>query len=176
VKLAFLRGILSSPVPVWLDEKNKYFADVGWISVMPAGFEANAKAMRDAAGSDRRRRGEVRRQALPHRCGARAGAVRQRALFDADKGVFLDNQAVLASDGKIAAIGAAGSLSVPAGTRTIDGRGKTLVPGIWDSHMHIGDDWDVLANVANGITSFRSPGTMIDRASRRPSAALRASC
>jgi imidazolonepropionase-like amidohydrolase len=30
--------------------------------------------------------------------------------------------------------------------------------------MHIGDDWDVLANVANGMTSFRSPGTMIDRA------------
>ena len=30
--------------------------------------------------------------------------------------------------------------------------------------MHIGDDWDVLANMANGMTSFRSPGTMIDRA------------
>jgi imidazolonepropionase-like amidohydrolase len=46
----------------------------------------------------------------------------------------------------------------------IDGRGKTLVPGIWDSHMHIGDDWDVLANMANGMTSFRSPGTTFDRA------------
>ena len=85
-------------------------------------------------------------------------------LFDADKGVFVEDQAVLASDGKIAAIGAAGSLPAPAGARVIDGRGKTLVPGIWDSHMHIGDDWDVLANVANGMTSFRSPGTMIDRA------------
>jgi imidazolonepropionase-like amidohydrolase len=30
--------------------------------------------------------------------------------------------------------------------------------------MHIGDDWDVLANVANGMTSFRSPGTTFDRA------------
>jgi imidazolonepropionase-like amidohydrolase len=30
--------------------------------------------------------------------------------------------------------------------------------------MHIGDDWDVLANMANGMTSFRSPGTEIDRA------------
>ena len=51
-----------------------------------------------------------------------------------------------------------------AGRARIDGRGKTLVPGIWDSHMHIGDDWDVLANIANGMTSFRSPGTEIDRA------------
>ena len=80
-------------------------------------------------------------------------------LFDADKGVFVENQAVLAQDGKIAAIGAAGSITAPAGAQVIDGRGKTLVPGIWDSHMHIGDDWDVLANMANGITSFRSPGT-----------------
>ena len=65
----------------------------------------------------------------------------------------------------------------PAGARVIDGKGKTLVPGIWDSHMHIGDDWDVLANMANGITSFRSPGTTIDRAqSTRSSAASRATC
>ena len=47
VKLAFVRGILSSPYSVWLDEQDKYFGDVGWISVLPAGFESNAKAMRD---------------------------------------------------------------------------------------------------------------------------------
>ena len=85
-------------------------------------------------------------------------------LFDADKGAFLPARAVLALDGKIAAIGAAGSLKAPADARVIDGKGKTLVPGIWDSHLHIGDDWDVLSNMANGITSFRSPGTTFDRA------------
>ena len=41
---------------------------------------------------------------------------------------------------------------------------ETLVPGLWDSHLHIGDDWSVLANIASGITSFRSPGTDIERA------------
>jgi imidazolonepropionase-like amidohydrolase len=85
-------------------------------------------------------------------------------LFDADGGKFVANQAVLVEGGKIARIGAAGSIAAPAGARTIDGRGKTLVPGIWDSHLHIGDDWNVIANMATGITSFRSPGTEIDRA------------
>ena len=47
IKLAFVRGIVASPVPLWLDEQNRYFGDAGWISVLPAGFEANAKAMRD---------------------------------------------------------------------------------------------------------------------------------
>ena len=163
VKLAFLRGIVASPVPIWLDDQNKYFADVGWISTMPAGFEGNAKAMRDL--QEATTASEVK--AIAHRfraAGARAPVLFDNVqLFDADKGVFLQNQSVLAQDGKIAMIGT-GKLRVPAGTRVIDGKGKTLVPGIWDSHMHIGDDWDVLANMANGITSFRSPGTMIDRA------------
>ena len=99
-------------------------------------------------------------------------------LFDADKGVFVDES------GGAGAATARSPRSAPpdrsrppAGTRVIDGKGKTLVPGIWDSHMHIGDDWDVLANMANGMTSFRSPGTTIDRRGRRDaSAGRRASC
>lgn len=164
IKLAFIRGILATPVPVWLDEQNKYFGDAGWISVLPAGFEANAKAMRDT--QEAATAAEVK--AVARRfltAAARAPVLFDNVrLFDADKGVFLENQAVLAADGRIQAIAAAGSLRTPAGVRVIDGEGKTLVPGIWDSHMHIGDDWDVLSNMANGMTSFRSPGTLIDRA------------
>jgi len=164
VKLAFVRGVLSSPFPVWLDEQGKYFADIGWISVVPAGFEASAKSMRDV--QEAATAAEVK--AVAHRfltAEAKAPVLFDNVrLFDADKGVFLENQAVLAGDGKIKAIVPAGSMTPPPSVRVIDGKGKTLVPGIWDSHMHIGDDWDVLANMANGMTSFRSPGTMIERA------------
>ena len=164
VKLAFIRGILSSPYPVWLDEQGKYFADVGWMSVLPAGFEGSAKAMRDL--QEATTAAEVK--SFAHKflaADAKAPVLFDNVrLFDADKGVFVENQSVLAGEGKIQAIAPAGSIRARAGTRVIDGKGKTLVPGIWDSHMHIGDDWDVLANMANGITSFRSPGTMIDRA------------
>ena len=166
VRLAFVRGILASPFPVWLDEQNRYFADVGGISVLPEGYEsvANAKAMRDY--QDQATAETVK--AIAHRfltAEAKAPVLFDHVrLFDADKGVFVESQAVLASGGKIVAVGAAGSIAAPPGTRVIDGSGKTLVPGIWDSHMHIGDDWDVLANMANGMTSFRSPGTEIDRA------------
>jgi len=166
VKLGFVRGILASPFPVWLDQQNRYFANVGGISLLPEGYEsvANAKAMRDH--QDKATADTVK--AIAHRfltAEAKAPVLFDKVqLFDADKGVFRNNQAVLASGGKIVAIGAAGSIKAPAGARVIDGSGKTLVPGIWDSHMHIGDDWDVLANMANGLTSFRSPGTEIDRA------------
>ncbi|HEX8214801.1 MAG TPA: amidohydrolase family protein [Allosphingosinicella sp.] len=164
VQLAFMRGILPSPVPVWLDEKKRFFADISYISTIPAGFEGALKPLRDA--QDRATAAEVKSIAQRFLApAARAPVLFDNVqLFDADRGVFLPDRAVLARDGKIAAIGAAGSLKAPAGARVIDGRGRTLVPGIWDSHMHIGDDWAVLSNVANGITSFRSPGTTFDRA------------
>ena len=164
VQLAFISGILPSPVPVWLDENKRYFADISFISVIPAGYEGALKQLRDAqdAATAEAVSGIAKRFLSP---AAKAPVLFDNVrLFDADNGTFLANQAVLARDGKIAATGAAGSLKAPAGTRVIDGSGKTLVPGIWDSHLHIGDDWSVLSNIANGITSFRSPGTTFDRA------------
>jgi len=164
VQLAFVRGILASPMPVWLDDQGRYFADVGWMSFMPAGFEAAAKPMREV--QETAIAAEVKAVANRFLTPEARGPVLfdNVRLFDADKGEFLDNRAVMASGGYISWIGTAGAITPPAGTRVIDGRGKTLVPGLWDSHMHIGDDWDVLANMATGMTSFRSPGTMIDRA------------
>jgi imidazolonepropionase-like amidohydrolase len=164
VQLAFISGILPSPLPVWLDENKRYFADISFISVIPAGYEGALKQLRDVqekATADAV--ADIAKRFLTP--AAKAPVLFDNVqLFDADKGEFLPARAVLAQDGKVAAIGAAGSLKGPAGTRVIDGRGKTLVPGIWDSHLHIGDDWDVLSNMANGITSFRSPGTTFDLA------------
>lgn len=164
VQLAFTRGIQATPQPVWLDENKQYFGEVGHISFIPAGYEGSLKQLR--AAQDAETAAEVKAIASRFLTPAAKAPVLfdNVQLFDADKGTFVANQAVLAQDGKIAAIGAAGSIKAPAGAQLIDGRGKTLVPGIWDAHMHIGDDWDVLSNMANGMTSFRSPGTTFDRA------------
>jgi hypothetical protein len=164
VQLAWVRGLLPSPTPIWLDTKGNYFAEIGAISTMPAGYEGNLKAMIDFQDAET---AKAVRSVSHHFLEAKNKApvlFDNVELFDADGGKFVANQAVLVEDGKIARIGAAGSITAPAGGRTIDGRGKTLVPGIWDSHLHIGDDWNVIANMATGITSFRSPGTEIDRA------------
>ena len=83
-------------------------------------------------------------------------------LFDADAGRFVKDQAVLSAGGRIAAIAPAGMLRAPDGTRTIDGQGMTLVPGLWDAHKHFSNGYDLLANVATGMTGIRSPGTDLD--------------
>lgn len=41
-------------------------------------------------------------------------------------------------DGKVAAIGAVGAVEIPAGATRIDLAGKTIIPGIVDTHSHVG--------------------------------------
>ena len=58
-----------------------------------------------------------------------------------------------------------GTAAVPAGAVIIDGRGKFLIPGLWDAHVHLVDidepAFGVL--VANGITSVRDMGGDVDK-------------
>jgi imidazolonepropionase-like amidohydrolase len=79
-------------------------------------------------------------------------------LFDADATRFLTDQTVVIDKGVIAAVGAHGSVTVPPGAQVIDGKGKTLIPGLWDCHMHVGDDYTGLQELSMGVTSVRDPG------------------
>ncbi len=49
----------------------------------------------------------------------------------------LTNQTVVLASGRIQAIGPSGALRIPGGAHRIDGRGSTLLPGLWDSHVHL---------------------------------------
>ncbi len=48
----------------------------------------------------------------------------------------MEGQTVVLTGGKIAAIGRAGSVAIPAGARSIDGSGKTVMPGMVGLHDH----------------------------------------
>lgn len=71
---------------------------------------------------------------------------------------------VIVREGRIAAIGPAATVPVPAGMRTVDGEGKYLIPRLADMHVHLFSDEtapkSVAADelgvmVANGVTAIR---------------------
>ena len=64
------------------------------------------------------------------------------------------HQTVLVDGDRIVAIGPA--LAVPAGVARIDGRGKWLMPGLVDMHVHFNDERDGVLYVANGVTTVRN--------------------
>ncbi|HEY2066712.1 MAG TPA: amidohydrolase family protein, partial [Gemmatimonadaceae bacterium] len=90
--------------------------------------------------------------------------------FDADGTRFLADQTVVVSGNRIVAVGPAASVAPPAGAWLISGKGMTLVPGLWDVHMHVGDDYTGPQELSMGVTSVRDPGNndnlTIDRRSR----------
>ena len=164
LKLAFVKGTGFAPNPVWLDSDNHYFGFAGVISLLPEGYEAagpRLKAIQDKATSAMVR--DVAHKFL-NPANRTPTLVDHVLALDSIAGRYLPDQAVLIADGKVAAIGPAGSIKAPAGATVIDGAGKTLLPGLWDSHQHVGDDWNLLQNLATGMTNYRSPGTDIDDA------------
>jgi hypothetical protein len=74
----------------------------------------------------------------------------------------LENQDILVTGNRIAAIGDSGSLASPQGLEVIDVAGKFIVPGFIDTHAHwefrTGDvlepqNWTLTANLAYGVTA-----------------------
>jgi Amidohydrolase family len=165
VKLAYISGHGFAPSPVWLDKNSRYFGSSGIISLLPAGYEKvgpKLKAIQDETTATMVR--DVARRFLSP-ANRSPTLIDNVLLFDSIAGRYLPDRSVLVQDGKVAAVAAAGSIKAPAGAVVIDGRGKTLLPGLWDSHLHVGgDDWGLLQNVATGLTNYRSPGSMIDEA------------
>jgi len=80
------------------------------------------------------------------------------------------DQTVLIDKEKIAAIGPSDSISIPYGAKEIDGRGKFLIPGLSDMHVHLTGAGEPAGSrefflpllLANGITSVRDMGGYLD--------------
>ena len=165
VKLAFISGYDFAPSPVWLDSDNRFFGNAGSLALLPDGYAASNTKLKDL--QDAATAAMVRDVAHSFLSPANhtPTLVDHVQLFDAIGGRYLPDRAVLIADGKVAAIGAGGAVAAPAGATVIDGRGKTILPGLRDSHRHVGSaDWNLLQNVATGMTNYRSPGTEIDEA------------
>jgi len=70
----------------------------------------------------------------------------------------IDDGTVLVRDGRIAAVGPRQAVAIPTGVRTIDVRGKTIIPGLWDMHAHVAlPEWGA-AYLGVGVTTARDMG------------------
>jgi imidazolonepropionase-like amidohydrolase len=74
------------------------------------------------------------------------------------------NQTVLVENGRITAVGPAAMVAVPSAARVLSGRGRYLIPGLWDAHTHIGPAGPaaLAAYVANGVTTIRDLGGPVE--------------
>jgi imidazolonepropionase-like amidohydrolase len=72
------------------------------------------------------------------------------------EGGVLPHQTVIVHGDRIVLIAPSASLTLGASTKTIDGAGKWLMPGLADMHVHTWRDDDLTMFVAAGVTTIRN--------------------
>jgi len=102
--------------------------------------------------------------------GPRPVVIRDCAVLDVAGGVMRPQQTVVLQGGKIHAVGPREAVETPPGASTVEARGKFLIPGLIDAHVHLvhvldfakvtGDEVLPLF-LAAGVTSVRDIGDEI---------------
>jgi imidazolonepropionase-like amidohydrolase len=85
-------------------------------------------------------------------------AIEGVAVVDVAAGRVLAPRTVLIRGGRIVAVDLPERVAVPAEARRIDGRGRTLIPALWDMHMHLGkrsDLGDLALTLSYGVANVR---------------------
>jgi len=75
-----------------------------------------------------------------------------------DRPGVLRDQTVLVRGDAIVAVAPAGEVAVPRGTRTLDGKGRFLIPGLFDTHVHLGTEppEHLMLYLAHGVTTVQN--------------------
>jgi imidazolonepropionase-like amidohydrolase len=165
VTLYAVAGLDFSPTYVWLANegcetcrffnKDKFFGTVDeWGSIVPERWEASIPALLAAQSKIKDSRSVDLAAKLAHHSN---GILFTHAnVFDAESNKILPDQFVVINQGRILKTGPYATFvsgGLPAET-TIDATNKTLIPGLWDMHAHVGDN-DGLLNLAAGVTTVR---------------------
>lgn len=151
-----ISGLDLAPLPVWMDG-GTFFGVASVLSYLPDGWDGNASVLSRAQD-----------EALARKAPARVAEIAKKpegpvffrnvTLFDSEGLAFRPGMSVLVEGGTIRAVAPAASLSAPARAIIFDGKGKTLLPGLWDSHQHFGNDATGPLLLSMGVTSVRDPG------------------
>jgi hypothetical protein len=93
-----------------------------------------------------------------------AVAIQDVTVIDVAAGKALPHMTVVVDGERITAAGPLASTRVPANARLVSGRGKFLMPGLWDMHVHLWHKQNQLpAFLAFGVTGVQDMGSDYQR-------------
>jgi imidazolonepropionase-like amidohydrolase len=161
-----IAGLSFEPYLTWLDEDNQGFASVSaWSSVIRTGAEAAIPALLADDQAWVAARAARLAGTLAHRPPGGKLAITHARLFDSERRTVVPDATVIIEGDRIVAVGDA-TTPVPAGAQVIDAHGRTLLPGLWDMHVHLFPGHGTL-QLASGITTVRDMGNDIEQLAAR---------
>jgi len=160
-----INGLAFTPNYIWLDDGKQFFAGVGgWSSIIRKGYEAEAPKLRDL-----QRQFEVIYEAelakkLTHKPAGDL-VITNVALFDSETMKVAPGQRVTVHGDRILSAEADRGQPIPPGATVIDGKGKMLLPGLWNMHAHLFPE-NAYLDIATCVTTIRDMGNQIDELTR----------
>ncbi|WP_251359964.1 amidohydrolase family protein [Kangiella sp. TOML190] len=161
VHLIGIAGFGFTPDFAWYDDDYNFFATDGggWFGVIPEGW--GREHLEQLSAIQKRADNDYLKdlaQKLTHTVDG-VILINNVNYVDVEKGELVKDQSIMVRDGKIFALGR----KIPriAVAKTIDAKGKTLIPGLWDMHGHLQKS-DGLLNIPAGVTNVRDMGNTHD--------------
>jgi imidazolonepropionase-like amidohydrolase len=160
VHLYALLGLGFTPDFAWYDDQGNFFAKNlgGFMRIIRQGFSLDdfdqltaiqTKAEEQHLLSVAKKLSKPYQQLL----------IKNVDYVDVVEGKKVNKMDVLLEAGQIKKIGK--NIKVKKDVSVIDGKGKTLIPGLWDMHGHLSKEQGML-NIAAGVTSVRDIGNNHD--------------
>jgi len=149
-----ISGLGFAPETIWLDQGGAFFASVSsWTSFILEGWESSVPQLLEVQGKRASARMQNNARALT-RTPKGALAIFNANLFDSRTGKSIPGTTVVVEGNRIKAVGADGKVAIPANAERIDARGRALLPGLADMHVHMSENEGV-QHLAAGVTMVR---------------------
>lgn len=156
-----ITGLAFEPQTMWLDDEQHFFASPGkWFAFLREGWEET----NDQLYTLDRKAIDERYARLPRELGRHPKgvvAIEHVRVFDSEHANTREDQTVVIQGDRIAMVGPSAATSTPKDAEIVDGKGKTLVPGLFDMHAHL-QALDGILDIASGVTTARDMGNDID--------------
>jgi hypothetical protein len=155
--LCSVSGFNFVPDYYWVDEQDHLFAVASeWFAQVLRGYESYVPELIAIQKKIEHDRNYTFAKELPEKVAGNI-LVKNVTLFDAENARQLPHTDVLIGDGIIKEVSVGKAINTPA-ARVIDGSGHTLLPGLWDMHVHFTEGMEGILHLAAGVMHVRDMG------------------
>jgi len=153
-----IAGLDYTPQLIWLDEDDEMFAggDSGFAEIRTGAEPVMRALLADDLAWSSARAARLAQQLAHRPPGGKLAFIHAR-VYDSERRTVVPDATVVVAGDRIAALGGPAT-RVPPGSRVIDAHGRTLLPGLWDMHVHVQIAEAGLLYLASGVTTVRDMG------------------
>lgn len=160
LKLYSIHGLKMAPFYLWADDKNNVFADE--VSIR-AGWEETKSVLDQISKNELAKYlSKISNSAKLWPDNSNATVIKNARIFDPKTKKLAAPGTIIIQGNKIKRVGIIAETEFPENAKIIDAHNKTILPGLWDMHVHFHldkcDQASALLFAARGITTVRDLG------------------